>query len=383
MRQHPDTSADPEDLFADTRMSFGEHIEDLRVHLIRAGLGFLLGMVAALFIAKPVLEIIAAPVKRELFNFQRRNYHQRKNELEERIREARRLPPVRFKQRVNADPLIAYVRDQLNLPKDKQQEPPAAAPLVALAEDLLHELQVDHLLERGPGKASNWIELDVEIGDLESYLRELQRLKPYIDLSTLKTFTVMETFIVYFKVALLTGLVITSPWVFWQIWSFIAAGLYPHEKRLVNYYLPISLSLFLAGVILCQIFVIPKAIEALLWFNEWLGFEPELRLSDWLGFAIMMPLLFGVCFQTPLVMMFLNRVGIMDVEVFRSKRRIAWFIMAVFAAVITPTVDAISMLFLWVPMGVLYELGILLCEWQQRHAAQEMEESTSDEMVEV
>ena len=66
------------------------------------------------------------------------------------------------------------------------------------------------------------------------------------------------------KVCIVTGLVLGSPWIFWQIWMFVAAGLYPHEKRYVNIYLPFSLFLFLGGVFICQFFVIPKALEALL-----------------------------------------------------------------------------------------------------------------------
>src|SRR4029453_2695127 len=118
---------------------------------------------------------------------------------------------------------------------------------------------------------------------------------------TLKTLSIQEPLVVYFKIAIMAGFVLSSPWVFYQIWAFIAAGLYPHEKRLVNVYLPFSLGLFLVGVFFCGFFVIPKAIEALLWFNEWLGFQPELRLNEWLGFAIFMPLVFGLSFQTPLV----------------------------------------------------------------------------------
>jgi sec-independent protein translocase protein TatC len=119
------------------------------------------------------------------------------------------------------------------------------------------------------------------------------------------------------KVAIVTGFVIGSPWIFWQIWMFIAAGLYPHEKRLVNVYLPVSLGLFFLGVIICQFGVMPEAIKALLWFNEFLDFEPDLRLNEWLGFAIMMPLVFGLSFQTPLVMLFLERVGILSIEQYR------------------------------------------------------------------
>ena len=142
-----------------------------------------------------------------------------------------------------------------------------------------------------------------------------------------------------------------------QLWSFVAAGLYPHEKRLVNVYLPYSIGLFLVGVFLCEFFVIPKAVGALLWFNEWLGLEPDLRLNEWLGFAILMPVVFGVSFQTPLVMLFTERIGIFDVPTFRSYRRIAWFVMALIAAIILPATDAMSMLLLAGPMCVLYELA--------------------------
>src|SRR5205823_3434161 len=64
----------------------------------------------------------------------------------------------------------------------------------------------------------------------------------------LTTLSAQEGFVIYFKVSLVAGLVIASPWVFWQIWSFIAAGLYPHEKRYVHNYLPISVGLFVVGV---------------------------------------------------------------------------------------------------------------------------------------
>ena len=188
---------------------------------------------------------------------------------------------------------------------------------------------------------------------------------------------------VWFKVCLMTGLVIGSPWIFWQVWSFVAAGLYPHEKRLVHLYLPLSLGLFLAGVAICELFVIPKAIEALLWFNEWMGFKPDLRLNEWLGFAIFMPVIFGLSFQTPLVMLFLSKIGIVDANTFRNKRRVAWFLMAVFAAVITPSTDALSMLFLWVPMSLLFELGILLIKMQPQPPSLDSEEPESQELVEV
>jgi sec-independent protein translocase protein TatC len=177
--------------------------------------------------------------------------------------------------------------------------------------------------------------------------------------------------------------VLGSPWIFYQIWMFVAAGLYPHEKKYVNIFLPFSLFLFLAGVVLCEWFVMTKAVEALLWFNEWLGFSPDLRLNEWLGFAIFMPLVFGLSFQTPLVMLFVQRVGILNVESFRNKRRIAWFLLAVFAAVITPSTDPISMMLLWLPMSLLYELGIALCVYLPGRPLLDFDVPESEELVEV
>ena len=98
---------------------------------------------------------------------------------------------------------------------------------------------------------------------------------------------------IFFMVCLVTGLVIASPWVFYQAWAFVAAGLYRHERHYVTKFLPLSLGLFLAGVFLCFFGVLPITLSFLLEFNVWLGIEPTLRLSDWMSFATILPLVFG------------------------------------------------------------------------------------------
>jgi sec-independent protein translocase protein TatC len=129
--------------------------------------------------------------------------------------------------------------------------------------------------------------------------------------------------------------------------------------------------------------VIPKAIQALLWFNEWLHLEPDLRLNEWLSFALLLPLVFGLSFQTPMVMLFLAKLGILDADAFRRKRRIAWFAMAIFAAIFTPA-DILSMLLMWVPMVGLYEMGILMVQYATKPSEyDESAGSTMDELVEV
>ena len=114
-----------------------------------------------------------------------------------------------------------------------------------------------------------------------------------------------------------SGLVLSSPWVFYQLWAFVAAGLYRHERQYVKKFLPFSLGLFLGGVLLCFFGVLPLTLKFLLQFNVWLGIEPTLRISEWMSFATILPLVFGLAFQTPLVMLFLARIGIFTADDYR------------------------------------------------------------------
>ena len=116
-------------------------------------------------------------------------------------------------------------------------------------------------------------------------------------------------------------------------------------------------------MLLCQFVVLPGAVKALLKFNEWLGFDPDIRLNEWLGLAIILPLVFGISFQTPLVMIFLNRIGMFTAQDYLTKWRHACIILAVFAALITPTPDVVTMLYLFLPMFGLYLLGIVICHY--------------------
>jgi sec-independent protein translocase protein TatC len=125
-------------------------------------------------------------------------------------------------------------------------------------------------------------------------------------------------------------------------------------------FMPYSIGLFLAGVFLCFFAVLPLTVHFLLEFGAWVGVTPMLSLSEWMGFATILPLVFGLCFQTPLVMLFLSRIGIFTAADYRARRRLAILIIFIAAAVLTPGPDISSMVLLSIPMLLLYELGILL-----------------------
>ena len=116
---------------------------------------------------------------------------------------------------------------------------------------------------------------------------------------------------IWVKAALITGAIIASPWIFWQVWSFVAAGLYPHEKNYVYFFLPVSLGLFFAGAALAFFYVFEPVLDFLFGFNRMMNIDPDPRISEWMSFVLMLPLGFGISFQLPLVMLILERIGIL------------------------------------------------------------------------
>ncbi len=207
-----------DDPFVATRMSLGDHIEELRKHLLRALLGFGVALVAGFFLSPSVLLIIAAPVDRAFAHF-----HQRRMD---------RL----VQQLAEGDPQL---RDA-NRPRDVELLVPAhrLAELLGLPEEKA---------------AEDWKPLPVRVRPLDWALLTGEASRLVNRPPSLISLTVTEPFTVYFKVSAFCGVVLASPWIFYQLWLFVAAGLYPHEKRLIHVNLPLSIGLFLGGIALMRI----------------------------------------------------------------------------------------------------------------------------------
>jgi sec-independent protein translocase protein TatC len=135
-------------------------------------------------------------------------------------------------------------------------------------------------------------------------------------------------------------------------------------------------------VIFAQFVVIPQAVHYLLWFTDWLGFEPDLRLTEWLNFAILVPVIFGFAFQTPLVMLMLERVGLVTIEGYKKVRRFAIFALVVVAAMLAPG-DLTTMLIMTGCMLLFYEAGILLCRLMPRRQWSDFDVPDADDRFEV
>lgn len=176
-----------------------------------------------------------------------------------------------------------------------------------------------------------------------------------------RALSVQESFVIFLKTAFFLGVLLGSPGVFYYFWSFVGAGLYPSEKKYVYRFLPLSVSLFVGGFAIAFFIVFEFMLSFLFRFNAGMNIEPDTRISEWLNFALLIPIAFGVAFQLPLAMFVLERLRIFTIQMYMEKWRIAIFSVACLAMLITPP-DPWSMLIMLSCLIVLYFGGIGLCK---------------------
>lgn len=233
-----------------------------------------------------------------------------------------------------------------------------------------------------------------------------------------------DTFSVYLKLSAIAATVIASPWLLWQLWMFVAAGLYPHERKTVTRFIPLFTVLLLGGVAFAYYVVLPMTLNFLLYFTMsvklpsdyaplpttqplamalptvpflegdppqpiangalWYNrpqsklkvavdgrirtiqytsenlITPAIQLDEYTDMLLMLVLTFGISFQTPLAVMLLVRVGIADLDELKGLRRIVYFVLVIVAAVITPGDVFTATVALVIPLIGLYELGLIL-----------------------
>jgi sec-independent protein translocase protein TatC len=179
-----------------------------------------------------------------------------------------------------------------------------------------------------------------------------------------------DAFIGYMKIALITGLILSSPWVFYQLWMFVAAGLYSHEKRYVRSAVPFSAALFITGAMFFLFVVAPISLRFFLKFSEFINVAPNWTFQKYVSFITMLMLVFGIGFQTPIAIFFLNRTGLVSIKALRWSRKYVFLGVFVVAATATPP-DVISQVTLAIPLYLLFELGILLCYFTSRKTIDE------------
>ena len=174
-----------------------------------------------------------------------------------------------------------------------------------------------------------------------------------------------DPFLVYIRISLIVGIVLASPWIAYQAWSFVAPGLYSKEKA---YAIPFSLAsavFFIGGAFFGYYLVLPVGFEALLGMAGMLpshvvSVQPVIMIDEYLGFATAMLLAFGVVFEVPVVLTFLAATGVVNWKQLLGFSRYWILISSILAALLTPSPDVGSMLIMMAPLVVLYYVSTLI-----------------------
>lgn len=164
-----------------------------------------------------------------------------------------------------------------------------------------------------------------------------------------------EALVTKFKVAIGAGIILASPVVIWQLWSFIKPALYPNEKKAFSWLFFISVALFLLGVVFCYLAVYMLAVDFFIVAGENLA-TPMLSIDKYVGFMFGFIVPFGVAFMLPVFLYITTKLGWTNYEMLASKRKFVIFGIALAAAILTPP-DVVSQVMLGVPMVILYEVG--------------------------
>ncbi len=323
-----------DDLFENSTMTFGEHLEELRQALAKAILWLVAGMLIGLYFADRVILYIQTPLESAIQEF-----------------------------KVDQD----FHRLQIDDPTDPKYWPIREllignAMRLETSYEIVDDQHQDTFIQMlgdnaDDVPASKVAETMVEISEPSALKRKVRFVQDKTSVSALK---IEEPFMIWFKAGLIVGAVIASPMIFYHLWSFVAAGLHSHERKYVYIYLPVSVVLFVSGVVLAFFMVLHYVLNFMLTFNGSMGVAAEPRLTYWVNFVLLLPLGFGIAFQLPIVMLFLQRIGLFETDAYIGSWKIAVLVIFILSMLLTPA-DVTSMIALAIPLVFLYALGILMC----------------------
>lgn len=374
-------------------MSLGDHLEELRARLILGILGLFVGMVVCLGFGKTLLGVMSKPFEKEIAKL-----------------EKKKLITIEKKQMaagIGKQPqALIETYDPTNGHRTYTSFEAIGKLIEALQETETPPTPAD------PNSASPTDETDGEDSPLldamviahhptESFVEyttteQIERLRDEWDESggiiehsavgttlgragtaQIVTHSPAEGFLVYIKVCMLFGLLITSPWVIWQIWAFVSAGLYQKEKRYVHVVSPISTVLFVTGSLFFMLVVAPLAFGFLIRFNAAINVGSLWSLQKYINMVFSLTIVFGAAFQMPIVIVFAERLGLVTVEALAKNRKFVILGLVIIAAVATPP-DPVSQISLAIPLYGLYEASILFCRiWRAR--SRKKEQSDTDD----
>ena len=175
---------------------------------------------------------------------------------------------------------------------------------------------------------------------------------------------VAAQFMIHMKVTFLLGLVVSFPYLIYEIWKFIAPALYDNEKKAVKGAFALSSGLFYLGVAVGYMIIFPVMLYFFANYQVSADIPNTFSLSSYISLLISTVLAFGIVFEFPTVIALLSALGVVTKEMLRGFRKHAVCVVLILAAIITPTGDPFSLLVCSIPIYILYELSILMCRSQ-------------------
>ncbi|MFM7975627.1 MAG: twin-arginine translocase subunit TatC [Pirellula sp.] len=334
-----------DDLFEKSSMTFGEHLEELRIALVKSSIWLALGMVVGLLLATRVVSYMQGPLEKSLENFYK------KQSIQEMSKSSGSEVSPDLQAWMKANKVVSqyvWIDPRRLVLKDSEPSSPEVQDIPKPTAEYLANADSDGLPD--PSK--------------------MMKVRMFVGVkASTEALGLQEPFMIWLKAAFVVAAVVGSPGIFYHLWQFVAAGLYPHERKYVYFFLPTSLILFWSGAFLAFFVIFQLVIDFLLDFNASMGIGASPRLTDYMSFALFLPLGFGIAFQLPLVMLVLERLGIFSVETYLSQWRIAVLAIAFISMILTPA-DMASMIGMGVPLVGLYFIGIAMCKYLPRAAMQ-------------
>jgi len=324
----------------DCTMSLGDHLEELRARLILAILGLLVGMIVSLIFGTHILKFIEIPYEMAVRG---------------RIK-ASDVPQVQKE-------MLSFVGTFFDTLTQQLAADPNSAAAVKL-----DPKQIEVLRRVSEQAVQKWVE--------ETHGGTAGKPLPFD--WQLRSMAPAEAFLAYMKVSLISGLILTAPWVSYQIWAFVAAGLYPLERRYVYRAIPFSAALFIIGALFFLFVIAYYTLAFFLSFGDAVSIASTWTVQKYISFVTILMLVFGIAFQTPIAVFILVRTGLVSIATLRRQRKYVILGLAFLSAVATPSPDPFSMCALLIPLYALYELGIVLAIFAEKKAKAKPREAAAD-----
>ena len=318
------------------QMSFLDHLDELRIRLIRSVTGVAVCFALCFIFAKPIFHFLEKPVKQQLRNA--------------RIKDQARGGTLNLAQ-VKEGALLNYTFVKESAIGGVRIPQGTTVPVKAVK----IEGTLTLALER-PWAVGEAIVPDGK--PIATILAEGENAETYGEEDRLILRSVTGAFTLYVQVALYTGLALAIPFLLYQLWAFIAPGLYQHEKRYITPVVTMGAVFFTLGATFAYKIAFPAACNYLLEWQTDGGFRTLLDAEDYFNLIILIMLGLGLVFQIPTIAYLLGRIGLITPRLMLKVWRHAIVIIAILAAVLTPTPDAFNMMVFMLPMLGLYFISV-------------------------